>query len=73
MTDPNEVKVAVCEYLLAVNRDFQKPPGRHPLIPPTAINWLGDGITRAVIEALQSADDATVADPSDTAEQEVQS
>jgi hypothetical protein len=43
------MKVAVCEYLLQVNRHFA--PG--PFIPPTAINWLGDGIVSA-IEASQT-------------------
>jgi hypothetical protein len=42
------LKVAVCEYLLGVNRDFERDGGS-PLIAPTAINWLGDGIVSAVL------------------------
>jgi len=44
----DDIKVAVCEYLLEVNRGFVADSG-HPLIAPTAINWLGDGIVTAVL------------------------
>jgi len=40
------MKVAVCEYLLRINVEHDGP-----FIPPTAINWLGDGIVDA-IEAI---------------------
>ena len=36
-------KRAVCEYLLSVNRSHDGA-----FIPPTAINWLGDGLVDAV-------------------------
>ena len=41
----NNLKIAVCEYLLEVNKDTEVP-----LIPPTAIDWLGDGIVKAILE-----------------------
>jgi hypothetical protein len=41
------MKVAVCEYLLQVNRDMDGP-----FIPPTAIDWLGNGIVKAIEAAL---------------------
>lgn len=43
-TGPDAIKVAVCEYLLKVNQDMDGP-----FIPPTAIDWLGDGIVTAVL------------------------
>ena len=43
----DEIKQAVCEYLLKVNRDFGGP-----FIPPCAINWLGDDIASEVLEVL---------------------
>lgn len=58
MASPDEMKVAVCEYLLQVNRDDQGP-GRErwgPIIPPTAIDWLGDGIVSAIL-ALGGGED----------------
>jgi hypothetical protein len=45
----NAIKVAVCEYLLKVNRDHGGP-----FIPPTAIDWLGDGIVDAIEAALDA-------------------
>lgn len=45
------IKVAVCEYLLAVNREHEGP-----FIPPTAIDWLGNGITSAVLDALRGVE-----------------
>ena len=39
----NATKRAVCEYLLSVNRSHDGA-----FIPPTAINWLGDGLVDAV-------------------------
>jgi len=50
----SDCKVAVCEYLLAVNADFPDWP---PLIPPTAIDWLGDGIVAALIAAATPKED----------------
>jgi hypothetical protein len=41
----DKLKVAVCEYLLSVN---ESDPD-HPFIPPTSIDWLGDGIVSAVL------------------------
>ena len=38
------LKVAVCEYLLSVNRSHEGP-----FIPPTAIDWLGNGIVSAIL------------------------
>jgi hypothetical protein len=46
MATPDELKVAVCEYLLQVNRDMDGP-----FIPPTAIDWLGNGLVDAVLAA----------------------
>lgn len=47
LASPDALKVAVCEYLLSVN---ERDP-EYPFIPPTAINWLGDGIVSAVLAA----------------------
>lgn len=44
-------KVAICEYLLSVNE--QTPD--HPFIAPTAIDWLGDGMVKALAEADKKA------------------
>ena len=53
------LKVAVCEYLLQVNREMDEADagGGRKFIPPTAINWLGDGIVRVVLAALNDGDD----------------
>lgn len=51
MSVHDAVKVAVCEYLLERNREYVTGSG-HPLIPPTAIDWLGDGITTAAFAAI---------------------
>lgn len=48
----NALKVAVCEYLLSVNAVDPV----HPLIPPTSIDWLGNGIVSAVLDALSPND-----------------
>lgn len=45
---PDRVKVAVCEYLLSLNKGEDRP-----FIPPTSINWLGDGITQAVMGVVR--------------------
>lgn len=42
------MKVAVCEYLLKVNEDM-----KGSFIPPTAINWLGDGIVKTILGVLE--------------------
>lgn len=44
---PDRQKVAVCEALLAVNADGRE----HPIIPPTAIDWIGN----AIVAALQAS------------------
>jgi hypothetical protein len=52
--DRDVTKREVCEYLLDVNRTHQGP-----FIPPTAIDWLGDGIVarigRVVVKANRKA------------------
>ena len=40
-------KVAVCEYLLQVNKDMDGA-----FIPPTAFDWLGNGIVDAILGTL---------------------
>ena len=40
------MKIAVCEYLLSVNAYMEGP-----FIPPTAIDWLGNGIVQAIVDA----------------------
>jgi hypothetical protein len=40
----DDIKVAVCECLLTINRRYETP-----FIPPTAINWIGDEIVSAVL------------------------
>lgn len=49
----DRMKVAVCDYLLRVNSEFVAESG-HPLVAPTAINWLGDGIVTAAVESLEA-------------------
>jgi hypothetical protein len=46
--DPSRQKVAVCEALLAINAG-DREQGQPPIIPPTAIDWIGN----AIVEALQ--------------------
>lgn len=38
------MKLAVCEYLIDVNRTHHGA-----FVPPTAIDWLGDGIVDALV------------------------
>jgi hypothetical protein len=45
------MKREVCECLLDVNRTHQGP-----FIPPTAIDWLGDGIVARIGRAVVKAD-----------------
>jgi hypothetical protein len=45
LQDLDAMKVRVAEYLLSVNRDMDGP-----FIPPTALDWIADGIVRAVGE-----------------------
>lgn len=45
----DKMKCAICEYLLNVN--MQAKGG---FIPPTAIDWLGNGIVRAILPCLTS-------------------
>ncbi len=42
--DPTRLKIAVCEAIIRLNGD-------DPIVPPTAINWIGDAIVNAVLEA----------------------
>jgi hypothetical protein len=53
--DADAAKVAVCEYLLQVNRDHDTGDG-HAFIPPTAIDWLGNGIVSAILAAVQTVE-----------------
>jgi hypothetical protein len=46
------MKVAVAEYLLSVNRDHDGP-----FIPPTAIDWLANGIVTAALFSLGADSD----------------
>lgn len=41
----NKAKQRVCEYLLKVNENMDGA-----FIPPTAIDWLGNGIVTAIFE-----------------------
>lgn len=41
--DLQAIKVAVCEYLLSLNEGNEIP-----FVPPTAIDWMGNGLTDAV-------------------------
>ena len=43
--DPDRLKVAVCEYLLTISL----PDG---FIPPTAIDWIGNGIVDAILRSV---------------------
>ena len=47
---PDVLKIAVCECLIAINDDLD-PVSRDkwgPIIPPTAINWIGDRLVQAI-------------------------
>lgn len=46
--DRGAIKVAACLYLIDVNERMGGP-----FIPPTAIDWLGNGIVDAVEGALR--------------------
>ncbi len=53
MIDTAAMKTAVCEYLLQVNREMDNGDG-HKFIPPTAIDWLGNGIVSAILTPAQA-------------------
>jgi hypothetical protein len=53
MPSPSACKVAVCEYLLSMNA----VDPTNPIIPPTAIDWLGDGIIDAILAAATPKED----------------
>lgn len=40
--DPSRLKVAVCGALIAINGD-------DPIVPPTAIDWIGDEIVQWIV------------------------
>jgi hypothetical protein len=46
--DPNLMKIKVCEYLLSLKEDS--------FIPPTSIDWLGNGIVRALLAETSTHD-----------------
>ena len=52
----NDLKAAVCDYLIQVNTDHDDTNlpirDRHPFIPPTAIDWLGNGIVTEVLRVI---------------------
>lgn len=60
MSDANDIKTAVCEYLLSLNRDSKGVPLEPPFIPPTAINWIGDGLVGAILPLVNTDKDVEV-------------
>jgi hypothetical protein len=46
---PNRQKAVVCEALIAINEQY---PDAAPIIPPTAIDWIGN----AIVSALQASE-----------------
>ena len=51
---PDVLKVAICECLIAINDDID-PPNREkwgPIIPPTAIDGIGNRIVGAVLASV---------------------
>lgn len=48
----NALKVAICEYFLELNSK-DRAAGSPPMIPPTAIDWLGNGLVAAVVKVLE--------------------
>lgn len=45
---PDQIKVAVCEYLLSLNEGCDVP-----FVPPTAIDWMGNGLVKAVLDLMR--------------------
>lgn len=51
MSEANALKVAICDCLIKIN-DGLDPVNRNkwgPIIPPTAIDWIGDALVAAVL------------------------
>lgn len=44
----NQIKVAVAEYFLTINKADPEP-----FIPPTAIDWLANGIVKSIKDKLR--------------------
>ena len=59
-TTSNDIKTAVCEYLLSLNKDEKGFPLEHPFIPPTAINWIGDGLVKAVLPLVNTDEEVEI-------------
>jgi len=43
---PSQMKVTICDALDNINDGYE-----HPMIPPTAIGWIGDAIVKAILDA----------------------
>lgn len=51
MSEANALKVAICDCLIKINEGLD-PVNRDrwgPIIPPTAIDWIGDALVAAVL------------------------
>lgn len=48
MSEPDKLKVAICEYLLSVNEAMDPPRYGPAFIPMTAIDWIAYGIVAAI-------------------------
>jgi hypothetical protein len=46
---PSELKVKVCDALININDGYEQP-----MIPPTAIDWIGDAIVGAILDTGKS-------------------
>ena len=47
--DPSALKVAVCDALDNINDGYE-----NPMIPPTAIDWIGDALVGAILDIGKS-------------------
>jgi hypothetical protein len=57
IVDVEVLKVVICDCLIAINDDLD-PVNRDkwgPIIPPTAIDWIGDALVRALAGSFTSA------------------
>lgn len=48
--DRDVLKVVLCDCMLAINADAPQYP---PIIPPTAIDWIGDRLVAAVLARME--------------------
>lgn len=49
----NDLKVAICECLIRINDEVDPVTNEKwgPIVPPTAIDWIGDALVAALTDA----------------------